>query len=74
MKKKALALVLALVMVFTLTGCLAEEIDISFKEDGSGSIRAAVYFSDAFLEQMGQTAEEAFKDDEGTPVKKTIDG
>lgn len=74
MKKKALALVLALVMAFSLTGCLAEEIDISFKEDGSGSVRAAVYFSDAFLEQMGQTAEEAFKDDEGTPVKKTIDG
>lgn len=72
--KKFIALMLALVMVLSLTGCLSANVGIVFNENGSGKVTTSMYIADSFLEKMGETPEEAFADQEGTVKKKTING
>ena len=63
--KKFIALMLALVMVLSLTGCLSANVGIVFNENGSGKVTTSMYIADSFLEKMGETPEEAFVDQIG---------
>ena len=72
--KKFIALMLALVMVMSLTGCLSGNVGIVFNENGSGKVATSMYIADSFLKEMGKTPEEAFADQDGTIKKKDING
>lgn len=78
--KKTLSIVLAAAMMcMILSGCMAEDIDIKFNSDGSGSLTVGAYFSDDFITSMGSTPEafaaDMVADSDGTVVAyKTING
>lgn len=72
--KKFIALMLALVMVMSLTGCFSGNVGIVFNENGSGKVATSMYIADSFLKEMGKTPEEAFADQDGTIKKKDING
>lgn len=75
MKKKLLAVVLSAAMALSLAGCMAEEINMDFQKDGSGSATVGVYLADEAIAAMGTTPEELFADQkDGTITKKTYDG
>ena len=75
MKKKLLAVVLSAAMALSLAGCMAEEINMDFQKDGSGSDTVGVYLADEAIAAMGTTPEELFADQkDGTITKKTYDG
>lgn len=75
MKKKLLAVVLSAAMALSLAGCMAEEINMDFQKDGSGSATVGVYLADEAIVAMGTTPEELFADQkDGTITKKTYDG
>lgn len=78
-KKKLSALAGALALSLALSGCMAEEINLDFKQDGSGTAQLGVFISDEFMEEMESSmgpgeSTTTTTDPEATPATRIYNG